>query len=95
MNPQITVTPATRFQHQDRVEENWENSTAAQALRQLLENARIKYIVVNVPAEACPVCTGLAGTYPKNAAPRLPIEECSHPMGCRAFYAPYLDEVYP
>jgi hypothetical protein len=27
--------------------------------------------------------------------PRLPIEECSHPLGCRSYYLPYLDEIFP
>jgi hypothetical protein len=25
----------------------------------------------------------------------LPLEECSHPLGCRSYYLPYLDEIYP
>ncbi|MFZ6030554.1 MAG: hypothetical protein ACOYYS_22840 [Chloroflexota bacterium] len=83
------------FRQTDRSDAEWEDSAAAKALQRLRENSRVKYIVVNVPADACPACQGLAGTYPKDQVPRLPVGLCSHPLGCRAFYAPYLDEIYP
>jgi len=76
-------------------EDNWANSPAAKALKRFQANPRVKYVVVVAPADACPVCQNLTGTYPKDQAPQLPIEECSHPLGCRAFYLPYLDEIYP
>ncbi len=79
----------------DRSADHWESSKAAQDLARLQANPRIKYIVVVVPGDACPVCQGLAGTYPKDKTPRLPIELCSHPLGCRSYYAPFLDEIYP
>ncbi len=83
------------FNIADRVADNWENSTAAQALKEMQANPRVKYIVVIAPDSACPACCNLVGTYPKDQVPHLPIEECSHPLGCRAFYMPYLDEIYP
>ncbi len=83
------------FQPSDRSLDRWETSPAAQALKRLQANPRVKYIVVSAPADACPACQALAGTYPKDQVPRLPIEQCSHPLGCRAFYNPYLDEIYP
>lgn len=76
-------------------EEDWAKSPAAQALTRIQANPRVKYVVVIAPADACPQCQNLTGTYPKDKAPRLPLEECSHPLGCRAFYLPYLDEIYP
>jgi len=76
-------------------DDTWANSPAAQALKRIRANPRVKYVVVVVPADACPACQNLTGTYPKEQAPRLPLEECSHPLGCRAFYLPYLDEIYP
>jgi len=88
-------TPETTFSSTQRSMDNWENSPAAQALQRLQANPRVKYVVVVVPADACPVCQKLTGTYPKDQVPALPIEECSHPLGCRAFYLPYLDEIYP
>jgi hypothetical protein len=51
--------------------------------------------VIIVPEDACPACQNLTGTYPKDQVPRLPIEKCSHPLGCRSYYLPYLDEIYP
>lgn len=83
------------FRLTDRVEDQWESSSAYKSLKTLQANPRVKYIVVIVPADACPACQNLAGTYPKDQVPRLPIEDCSHPMGCRAYYEPYLDEIYP
>jgi hypothetical protein len=79
----------------DRSADDWENSSAAQALKRLQANPRVKYIVIAAPAEACPACQALTGTYPKDQVPRLPTEACSHPQGCRAFYLPYLTEIYP
>lgn len=79
----------------DRAEDMWENSAAAQSLERMKANPRVKYIVVVVPEDACPVCQNLTGTYPKDQVPRLPLEKCSHPLGCRSFYLPYLDEIYP
>jgi hypothetical protein len=79
----------------DQSLDNWANSPAAQALARMQANPRVKYVVVVVPAGACPACQNLTGTYPKDQVPPLPFEECSHPQGCRAFYLPYLDEIYP
>ncbi len=79
----------------DRSEDVWEKSDAAKSLARLRANPRIKYIVVCVPEDACPACQNLTGTYPKDQVPRLPYEDCSHPLGCRAYYIPYLDEVFP
>jgi len=79
----------------DRSEDAWETSPAAQALERMRANPRIKYIVILAPEDACPACQNLTGTYPKDQVPRLPIEECSHPLGCRSYYLPYLDEIFP
>jgi hypothetical protein len=48
-----------------------------------------------VQADACPACQEMQGTYPKDKVPKLPIEGCSHENGCRCFYQPLLDEIYP
>lgn len=79
----------------DRSEMDWESSKAAQSLKRMQANPRVKYIVIIAPAEACPACQKLTGTYQKDQVPKLPIEACSHPLGCRAFYMPYLDEIFP
>jgi hypothetical protein len=79
----------------DRSDDVWESSPAAQSLERMLANPRIKYIVVIVPEDACPACQNMTGTYPKDQVPRLPIEKCSHPLGCRSYYLPYLDEIFP
>ena len=79
----------------ERSDDIWETSEAAKSLERMRQNPRIKYIVIVVPEDACPACQNLTGTYPKDKVPRLPIEECSHPLGCRSFYLPYLDEIFP
>jgi hypothetical protein len=79
----------------DRSAESWDSSEAAKSLERMKANPRIKYIVIVVPEDACPACQSLTGTYPKDQTPRLPYEECSHPLGCRSFYAPYLDDLFP
>ena len=79
----------------DRSADIWETSEAVKSLERMKANSRIKFIVVIVPEDACPACQNLTGTYPKDQVPRLPYEECSHPLGCRSYYAPYLDEIFP
>ena len=79
----------------DRSADQWEASQAAQSLERMKANPRVKYIVIVVPEDACPACQNLTGTYPKDQVPRLPIEECSHPLGCRSYYLPFLDEIFP
>ena len=83
------------FNIADRSADQWASSSAAQVLARLQANPRVKYIVLAVPADACPVCQELAGTYPKERAPHLPVDLCSHPLGCCASYIPYLDEIFP
>jgi hypothetical protein len=79
----------------DRSGDTWESSEAFQSLKRMIANPRIKYIVIVAPEDACPACQNLTGTYPKDHVPQLPYEECSHPNGCRSYYAPYLDEIFP
>jgi phage FluMu protein Com len=72
-----------------------EYSTTAVALREFQQNPRVKYIRVSVGNDACPACHAMQGTYAKDKAPTLPHASCSHDHGCRCFYEPFLDELYP
>lgn len=72
-----------------------EFSNSAVALKNMLENNRITYIRISVADDCCPACRKAEGTYKKNEVPRLPIEGCSHNLGCRCFYLPVLDVLYP
>ncbi len=72
-----------------------ECSATAQALKRFQGNPRVRLVRISVGADACPVCYEAEGAYPKDAVPRLPIEGCSHQHGCRCFYEPVLDEIYP
>lgn len=72
-----------------------EFSTSALALKKLQENPRVSYIRVAVSQDSCPACRQVEGAYAKDAAPRLPVEGCSHGLGCRCFYQPVLEVIYP
>lgn len=50
-------------------------------------------ILVN--ADCCPVCRSVEGAYEFDDVPALPLEGCSHPQGCRCYYAPVLDRFGP
>ena len=70
-------------------------SDQAIALEKFRKNSRVKYVRIVVSNDCCPACRELEGAYEKDAAPELPEEACSHPMGCRCFYLPFLTEIYP
>jgi hypothetical protein len=58
-------------------------------------NPRISKVVVVVPADACPACMEVFGTFQKDQVPRLPMDVCTHPLGCRSTYQPFIEELYP
>jgi hypothetical protein len=70
-------------------------STMNAALTQFQTNQRVKIIRLVVMEDACPACKLKAGTYQKDQVPYLPSHGCSQNTGCRCFYEPFLDEIYP
>jgi hypothetical protein len=70
-------------------------STTAVALQKYQANPRVIYVRIQVNDDCCPACQEAYGAYPKDAVPRLPIEGCSHDLGCRCFYQPFLSEIFP
>lgn len=70
-------------------------STTAVALKKHINNPRVKYILLMVDDDCCPACRVAKGAYTKDNVPVLPVEGCSHPLGCRCFYQPFLEELYP
>jgi hypothetical protein len=70
-------------------------SETAVALKRIRGNPRISYLRVAVNHDCCPACRQAEGAYAKEKAPKLPVEGCSHPLGCRCFYQPVLDELFP
>ena len=72
-----------------------EFSNTAIALQRMQKNPRIRYVRISVAHDACPACMELQGTYPKEEVPVLPVEGCSHGLGCRCMYEPVLEEIYP
>lgn len=45
--------------------------------------------------DSCPVCRANEGAYEFDNVPALPLEGCSHPLGCRCHYEPVLDRFGP
>jgi hypothetical protein len=74
---------------------SFQEHPAYRALQDLRANPRVTRVRLMVPHDACPVCQRLTGEYPLDNVPDLPVEDCSHPLGCRSFYEPMLREIYP
>lgn len=72
-----------------------EFSRTAVTLKKFQENPRVNAVHVIVHEDACPACQEIAGTYSKDQAPSLPVIGCSHENGCRCFYQPLLEEIFP
>jgi hypothetical protein len=70
-------------------------STTAVALRNYRENPRVRQVRISVSRDACPACQQVQGTYDIDKVPHLPVEGCSHELGCRCFYDPVLTEIFP
>jgi hypothetical protein len=70
-------------------------STTSVALKRIQANPRVNYVRVSVAHDCCPACRDIEGAYAKDAVPKLPVEGCSHNLGCRCFYQPVLEEIYP
>lgn len=72
-----------------------EHSEMAVARANLIANPRVRNIRVVVSADACPTCQMVEGTYEKENVPYLPVMGCSSVNGCKCFYEPHLNEIYP
>jgi hypothetical protein len=72
-----------------------DTQSPSSALKKFQENSRVRDVRVVISADCCPVCAAHEGTYAKDEAPGLPVEGCSHPNGCRCFYEPMLNIIYP
>ncbi len=68
-------------------------STNAQALRQYREGGRVTEVRILADRNCCPTCREASAVYPIDQVPALPIEGCSHAVGCRCVYEPVLDMV--
>lgn len=71
------------------------HSSTAVALQQLLDNPRVSRVRLIVGDDACPACRAAEGEFLKDRVPGLPVQGCSHGLGCRCFYQPALVEIYP
>jgi len=71
----------------------WSNT--AVSLNKMQDNSRVIYVRISVAGDCCPACRQAEGAYAKEVAPKLPVEGCSHNLGCRCYYQPVLDDIYP
>jgi hypothetical protein len=73
------------------------DSVRAHALKAIMESPRANAVYVVAPADACPACRNVQGTYFKDSGeiPVLPVEGCSCPGGCTCRYEPLVIEVGP
>ena len=70
-------------------------SMTARALAKIRANPRARFVQIAVYDDCCPACLEVYGSYPKEQVPTLPVDGCSHPLGCRCFYMPALSEIFP
>lgn len=70
-------------------------SETAMALKRMQSNPRIQNVILANSGDACPACREVQGMYYADDAPVLPVEGCSHALGCRCMYEPVLEEIYP
>ena len=72
-----------------------QHSTTVYALKRFHEHPRVKAVTVASSYNACSYCYEQLGTYPVDEVPPLPHKGCSHTNGCRCFYIPVLNDIYP
>jgi hypothetical protein len=72
-----------------------EKSTTALSLKKMQTNDRVSLVRISVANDCCPACGAVQGAHPKGDVPALPIEGCSHALGCRCYYEPVLTEIFP
>ena len=72
-----------------------EFSNTAVAYKRLMGNPRVLNVRLVVAQDCCPACREAEMTYAKDKLPQLPVDGCSHALGCRCFYEPMLSEIYP
>jgi hypothetical protein len=59
------------------------------------DNPRVLNLRLVVANDACPACQAMEGTYAKDKLPAVPVVGCSCANGCRCFFEPTLDEIFP
>lgn len=67
----------------------------AAALARFQSNPRVTLVRIGVADDCCPTCAAVQGAYPKEKVPALPQAACSAPNGCRCYYEPVLNDIYP
>jgi hypothetical protein len=68
-------------------------SVGARELARLRADGRIRELRILSDRFCCPTCRDAAQVYPIEQVPLLPLEGCSHAVGCRCSYEPVLDVI--
>lgn len=84
-------TPRTTYQG----EFEKEAEVHRKALERIIEGGVATKVRILASHDSCPVCKAVEGAYHFDEVPALPLEGCSHPLGCRCHYAPVLDRFGP
>lgn len=84
---------ASRAEYDADQEKQAESHRAA--LQRIIEGGVATRVRVLASYDCCPVCRATEGAYEFDDVPTLPIDGCSHPLGCRCHYAPVLDRFGP
>jgi hypothetical protein len=83
----------SRASQESRIERAQEEHVAA--LKRIREGGVATKVRILANHDSCPVCNAVEGAYEFDEVPELPLEGCSHPQGCRCYYAPVLDRFGP
>lgn len=65
------------------------------ALQRIIDGGIATKVRILASPDSCPVCRAVEGAYEFDEVPALPIDGCSHPLGCRCHYEPVLDRFGP
>ena len=84
---------SARTQHHGEFEREAEEH--AEALKRIVDGGVATKVRILASHDSCPVCKAYEGAYDFDDVPALPMEGCSHPLGCRCHYAPILDRFGP
>jgi hypothetical protein len=83
----------SRAGQSSRIEKKREEHAAA--LKRIRDGGIATKARILANHDSCPVCNAMEGAYEFDEVPELPLEGCSHPQGCRCYYAPVLDRFGP
>ena len=68
------------------------NRAALRQYRADYEDSIVKTVTILATPNSCPACKSVAGKrYHPFRVPKLPVKDCTHPLGCRCCYSAVVD----